>query len=88
MGMQVIVDIPDEFAGDLVAEGTDAGRLALEAWVANENRERRLTTEQVRRLLGFEHWLDTEEFLLKHQIFDYTVADLDKDLGVLEQLQG
>jgi hypothetical protein len=86
--MQVIVNIPDEFASDLIQPGSDAGRAALEAWVANEYRERRLTTEQVRRLLGMEYWLDVEAFLLERQIFDYTIEDLDADLAVLEQMRG
>ncbi len=85
--MQLIVNIPDEFATDLVQPGEDAGRLALEAWVANEYRERRLSSEQVRRVLGMEHWLDVEAFLLEHKIFDYTIADLKADLAVLEQMR-
>jgi hypothetical protein len=51
--MQVIVDIPDEIAGRLVPEGVDLARTMLEDRTAQAYREGRLTTEQVRRALGF-----------------------------------
>jgi Holliday junction resolvase len=86
--MQVIVKIPDEFADDLVRAGSDVGRLALEAWVANEYRERRLTTEQVRRLLGFATRFEVDPFLLKHEIYDYTIEDFRSDMEDQKQLLG
>jgi hypothetical protein len=84
--MQVIVDIPDEFAAQLVPEGVSPGRRALEEMTAQAYREGKLTMEQVRRALGFATRMEVDPFLLKHQIYDYTLEDLDKDLAVLERL--
>jgi hypothetical protein len=51
--MQVTVDIPDQFVRHLVPEGQDAARSLLEESVAGAYRDKRLTMEQVRQLLGF-----------------------------------
>ena len=86
--MQVIVDIPDEIAGRLVPEGVDLARTMLEDRTAQAYREGRLTTEQVRRALGFATRFEVEPFLRKHEIFDYTSDMLESDLKHLEQLRG
>lgn len=84
--MQVTVDIPDQFAHDLVPEGCDPARLLLEEAVASAYREGRLTTEQVRVLLGFGYFMQVDAFLSRHEIYDYTVEDFEKDVATLEQL--
>lgn len=86
--MQVTVDIPDQFAADLLPEGTDASRRLLENTVAEAYRERRLTMEQVRQLLGFATRMEVEPFLKRHEIYDYTVADLEEDMAGLDALLG
>ena len=85
--MQITVDIPDQFVHLLVREGRDAARILLEEAVASAYRERRLkTVEQVRQLLGFQTRMQATTFLLEHEIYDYTVADLDADTATLERL--
>ncbi|SNS28421.1 Uncharacterised protein family (UPF0175) [Granulicella rosea] len=84
--MQVTVDIPDQFARDLVPEGCDPARVLLEEAVAAAYREGRLTTEQVRVLLGFGYFMQVDSFLAKHEIYDYSVEDFEKDIATLEQL--
>ena len=84
--MQVTVEIPDEFVPHLVPEGGDAARLLLEESVAGAYRDRRLTMEQVRRLLGFGTRMQVDTFLQRHGVYDYTVEDLDKDMATLERL--
>jgi hypothetical protein len=86
--MRVTVDIPDEFAREVVPEGADAARLLLEARVAAAYRERRLSTEQVRRILGFATRMEVDPFLKKHEVYDYTVENLREDLAGLDQLLG
>ena len=78
--MQVTVEIPDQFVPFLVPEGKDAERRLLEDTVASAYRERRLTMEQVRQLLGFNTRMEVDPFLQRYEIFDFTVDDLEKDL--------
>ena len=84
--MQVTVEIPDEFFAHLVPEGRNAARLLLEESVAGAYRDRRLTMEQVRQVLGFGTRMQVEAFLQQHEIYDYTVEDLDKDMATLDRL--
>ncbi len=84
--MQVTVEIPDQFAQDLMPEGCDPARLLLEEAVASAYRDGRLTTEQVRVLLGFGYCMQVDAFLAKHEIYAYTVEDFEKDVMTLEQL--
>jgi hypothetical protein len=84
--MQVTVEIPDQFVSQLVPEGRDASRILLEEAVAGAYRERRLTMEQVRQLLGYGTRMQVDAFLLQHEIYDYTVEDLAKDMATLERL--
>lgn len=86
--MQVTVDIPDDFV-PLIAPGqTDAGRKLLEDTVAQAYRERRLTMEQVRQILGFATRMEVDPFLQKYEIYDYTVEDLKEDMAALDALLG
>lgn len=84
--MQVTVEIPDQFAAQLVPAGHDAARLLLEESVAGAYRDARLTMEQVRQLLGMETRMQVDAFLQRHAIYDYTVEDLDKDLATLARV--
>jgi hypothetical protein len=86
--MRVTVEIPDQFVPNLVPEGTDAARRLLEDTVANAYRERRLTMEQVRQLLGFATRMEVDPFLKRYEIYDYTVGDLEEDLAALDRLLG
>lgn len=85
--MQVTVEIPDEFAAHLVPAGSDPARLLLEDSVAAAYRNRRLTMEQVRQILGFGTRMEVDAFLGKYEIYDYTVEDLEKDIATFERLK-
>ncbi len=84
--MQVTVEIPDQFVQNLVPEGRDAARSLLEESVAGAYRDGRLSMEQVRQLLSFGTRMQVDTFLQQHQIYDYTVEDLDKDMATLNRL--
>jgi predicted HTH domain antitoxin len=86
--MQVTVNIPDEFASLVLPQGLDEARLLLEAAVASAYREGRLSTDQVRRILGFATRFEVDPFLRKHEIFDYSVDDLEQDMAGLDELLG
>jgi hypothetical protein len=84
--MQVTIEIPDQFLADLVPAGRDAARLLLEEATAGAYRDRRLTMEQVRGLLGFGTRMQVDAFLQQHAFYDYTVEDLNDDLKTLDDL--
>ena len=84
--MQVTVEIPDRFVQSLIPAGCDGSRTLLEESVAGAYRDGRLTMEQVRQLLGFGTRMQVDAFLGQHEIFDYAIADLDKDLATLDRL--
>jgi hypothetical protein len=84
--MQVTVDIPDQFVKQLVPNGCDAGQVLLEEAAAAAYRERRLTMEQVRQLLGYSTRMQVDDFLHRHEVFDYTIEDLEADMSTLERL--
>lgn len=84
--MQVTVDIPDEFAQQIVPEGRNASRALFEEAATGAFRDHRLTTEQVRRLLGYGTRMQVDAFLQQHEIYDYTADDLEKDMATLDQL--
>jgi hypothetical protein len=84
--MRVTVEIPDQFFGQIVPAGQDASRMLLETAVAEAYRERRLTMEQVRELLGFATRMQVDAFLQQHEVYDYAVDDLDKYMATLERL--
>jgi hypothetical protein len=85
--MQVTVNIPDDLAARLIPDGHDAARTLLEESAAAAYRDRRLSMEQLRRLLGFETRFDVDTFLMQHSISDYTAEDLDQDLATLKKLK-
>jgi len=86
--MQVTVEIPDEFAAQLVPAGSDPARLVLENSVAEAYRHRRLTMEQVRQILGFATRMEVDPFLQKYEIYDYTVEDFNKDAAAMDRYLG
>jgi len=86
--MRVAVEIPDQFVSNLLPAGKDAARRLLEDTVAASYRERRLTMEQVRQLLGFATRMEVDPFLQRYEIYDYTVDDLEKDMAALDELHG
>lgn len=84
--MQVTVEIPDQFVAQIVPDGTTAPRVLLEEAVAGAYRERRLTIEQVRELLGFGTRMQASTFLLEHEIYDYTAVEFEKDMATFDRM--
>lgn len=85
-GMQVTVEIPDEFADVLAPAGVDVGRKLLEDHTAQAYRDGKLTTYEVQCILGFPTRMEVDPFLLRYKIFDYTAEDLRDDLYNLRRL--
>ena len=85
--MNLTIQIPDELANLLTAEGADLPRRALEALAAEEYRAGRLTRPDLRKLLGFETGHEIDGFLKAHDIYDgITLEELDRQLETLDRL--
>ena len=78
--MQLALDLPDELSAALAASGPDLSRAALEAIALEAYRERKISTAQLQRLLGFESRYELDGFLERHEVWlDYTWQDLEQD---------
>jgi hypothetical protein len=78
--MRLTLDLPDELSAALSARGDDFSRAAFEAIALEAYREHRLTTHQLRRLLGFESRYELDGFLKQHEVWlEYTWQDLEQD---------
>ncbi|SRR5664280_2251334 len=91
--MNVQVQIPDDMACIFMADGQlsqpDLPRAVLEALALEGYRSRRITESQVRRLLGLETRIEVHAFLKAHGVpLDYSVADLEQDLLVVDGVEG
>jgi predicted HTH domain antitoxin len=77
----VTVEIPDEMAQRLTANGQDPARTTLEAVAIEGYRSGALTAYQTRRLLGFETRYELDGFLKAHNVWEhaYSVEDLEHD---------
>ena len=85
--MNLTVNIPDDLASRLSADGTDLSRRALEALVSEEYRAGRLTKPELRQLLGFETRAELDGFLKTHGVFEpYTQVDLERERRDLDRL--
>jgi hypothetical protein len=85
--MQITLDIPDDLAVTLSASGQDPARAALEAIALEAYRQRQLSGDQLRTLLGISSPYELDGFLKKHQVYDYTLEDFEKDLAALRELR-
>jgi hypothetical protein len=85
--MQIMIEIPDDLATALVAPGSDAARVALEALALEAYRERRLTGFQLRTLLGIPSRFELYDFLNEHKVERYTLEDFGHDLDTIQKLE-
>lgn len=78
--MQITLNIPDEFAAQIVSPGQNLPRAALEALAVEGYRTERLSESAIRNLLGFETRMEVHAFLKEHGAYmRYSAADLEKD---------
>jgi hypothetical protein len=78
--VNITVELPEDIARQLATEWHDLSRAALEGLALEAYRVRKLTSEQMRRLLGFETRFELDGFLKEHGVWlDYSVEDLNRD---------
>ena len=85
--MNVTVQIPDDLAERLIAEGGDIVRRTLEALSVEEHRAGRMTLAELRRILGFETRYELDGFLKERGIYEaYSMEDFERDRADLDRL--
>ena len=85
--MQLTLELPDELSAALAASGEDLSRAVFEAVALEAYRERKLSTAQLRRLLGFESRYELDGFLKRHEVWlEYTWEDVEQDLETHHRL--
>jgi hypothetical protein len=85
--MNLIVQIPDDIAGRLSASGGDLSRRALEALLAEEYKNDRITKPELQQLLGIETSYELDGFLKAHDVWiEYTREDAERERKGLERL--
>ena len=78
--MTIIVEIPDDLAGQIVAEGQEPARQALEDMAVEAYRAHRITGAQLRRLLGIPSRYELDTFLKDRGVWlDYTLEDFRRE---------
>ena len=78
--MEITLNIPDDLVRQVVSEGRDPARVALEALALEGYRTERLSESAVRRMLGFQTRIQVHEFLKRHGVYlQYDVSDLEHD---------
>ena len=81
--MQITLDISEEIARQFAVNPEGVSRAALEALAAEGARSGKLTTEQVRRMLGFGTRYEADGFLKQHQVYyQLTPEDVERDAAV------
>ena len=77
---QVTLELPDELSAWLTASGQNLSRAALEAIALEGYRERKLSTAQLRRMLGYQTRMEVDGFLKDRGVeLEYTLEDLERD---------
>lgn len=81
--MQITLDVSEDIARQFAMNPEEVSRVALEALAVEGARSGKLTTEQVRRLLGFATRYEADGFLKQHQVY-YNLApeDVTQDAAV------
>ncbi len=85
--MTVTVQIPDDLAQRLSAQGGDLSRRILEMLALEEFKSGHITKAELRQMLGFETTFQLDGFLKAHDVWiDYTAEDLERERVSLQRL--
>ena len=78
--MEITVNIPDDLAKQIIAEGLDPARQALEDIAVEAYRAHRVTGVQLRRLLGIQSRHELDAFLKMRGVWlEYSVEDFRRE---------
>ncbi len=83
----ITIAIPDELSAALAGPGDDLCRAAFECLALAAYREGKITTAQLRCLLGYQTRLEVDAFLKEHGVeLEYALDDLERDRETHRQL--
>ena len=87
--MQVVVEIPDEFSRQILPAGRDPSRVLLEEAALKAFCEHRITTHELRQILGFDTRYQLDGFLRERGIDcgAYSPEDLQHDVQTMDRLR-
>ena len=78
--MRITLELPEDIAAHLASKGENLPRAALEALAVEAYRAQKLSTAQLRRLLGFNTKVQVHAFLKERGVYlNYTQDDLEHD---------
>lgn len=81
--MQITLDVSEDIARQFAMNPEGVSLAALEALAIERARSGKLTTEQVRRLLGFATRYEADGFLKQHEVYYHVTAeDVQRDAAV------
>jgi Uncharacterised protein family (UPF0175) len=85
--MNLTLRIPDEIAARLGATGSDLEREALEVLMLEKFRAGQISTDDLRRTLGFQVLDEVDGFLKAHGVYEpYTVEEINRQVETLARL--
>lgn len=85
---QVTLDLPDVLSAFLAGSGHNLERAALQAIALEAYREGKLSTGQLRRLIGYHTRTQVHAFLKEHGVhLHYGLADLEHDRQAGDAIQ-
>ena len=84
---RITLELPEDIVQELRLKWKDLPRAALESLALKAYRFQALTGAQLRRFLGFETRMQVDALLKEHEIFDFTVADFERDRETLRPLR-
>lgn len=85
--MKVSLELPEGALNQLVGEGRDVSRSALEALAIDAYRTNRITGIQLCRLLDIPSRYELDGFLKQHGVpLDYSLDDFEREGGVSARL--
>jgi hypothetical protein len=86
--VQVTIDLPEDVAEQLAREWKDLPRATLGALALEAYRARKLSTEQLCGLLGFETRYDLDGFLKQHKVWlEYSLQDFEREAEASARLR-
>ncbi len=78
--MRIWLDLPDDVVAQLVEQGQDLSRSALEAMAIDAYRMQRLTSHQLCQLLEIQSRDELDRFLKHHGVpLEYTFEDFERE---------
>jgi hypothetical protein len=85
--MQVMVEIPDNLAAQVIPAGQDPARALLEDALVQAYRENRVSGRELMEALGIATRYELDGFLKARQVWiGYTLEELDRDRETMERI--